>query len=525
MKIGVYDEWWPTGGGGEKFAAGIAQALTDGNEVRLLAHEPVDTDALGERLQLDLSGVGVDVVPIGQGAVEDASADYDVFINASYMSRAVPRSDHSIYVVHFPSPPQAAPSGPKDRLRQVLRPLVAKPGVSITYRQGFHPEERIGKHVVRWTTGDAEVEVALPPGAEEELVVHVGRFVGTALGRVPIRIEVDGRHVLNASVAARAGRVERATVALRVPVAARPDGEPVTVRIVSDVHVPADVFGTDDRRTLGVPVAGVQVGDDLAAVARRRYPSLDAAPIEFGWARCYDRVVSNSAYTRAWVHRWWELDTAVLHPPVTLQSRADKEPIILNVGRFFSPEHGHGKKQLDLVRAMRALVWRGKVDGWTLHLVGGCAPEGEEYLAKVRAEAEGLPVQIHANAPGALVRELYGKASIYWHATGLGEDPDRHPDRFEHFGITTAEAMSAGAVPVVIMAAGQEELVDHGRTGMLWEPVVQLVCFTEDLIADPDRLVRLSAAAEVEAGRYGLGPFGERVRGLVDDIVTGTPDT
>lgn len=123
------------------------------------------------------------------------------------------------------------------------------------------------------------------------------------------------------------------------------------------------------------------------------------------------------------------------------------------------------------------------------------------------------------------MRELYGKASIYWHATGLGEDPDRHPDRFEHFGITTAEAMSAGAVPVVIMAAGQEELVDHGRTGMLWEPVVQLVCFTEDLIADPDRLVRLSAAAEVEAGRYGLGPFGERVRGLVDDIVTGTPDT
>ena len=30
-------------------------------------------------------------------------------------------------------------------------------------------------------------------------------------------------------------------------------------------------------------------------------------------------------------------------------------------------------------------------------------------------------------------------------------DPDRHPDRFEHFGITTVEAMSAGAVPIVIV--------------------------------------------------------------------------
>ena len=520
VKVAVYDEWWSTGGGGEKFAAGIAQALAAGNDVRLLAHEPVDTEHLGERLQLDLRGVGVDVIDLGQGAVEEATEDYDLFVNASYMSRAVPRSDHSLYVVHFPNPPQAAPVTPKDRLREVLRPLVGAPGTSLSYHRGFHPEEQIAGRPVRWTTGDAVIEVTLPEGERTDVVVHLGRFVGVALGRVPYEVEVDGRTVLRGSLVARANRFARPTVGLRVPVEGRSGGEPVSVRIRSGTHVPAEAFGTDDHRVLGVPVAGVQIGDDLAALARRRYPSLAAAPTEFGWVRTYDRVVSNSEYTRTWVRRWWELDTAVLHPPVTLQTRTTKEQVILNVGRFFAPEHGHGKKQLDLVRAMRALVWRGRADGWVLHLVGGCAPEGEEYLAKVRAEAEGLPVEIHANAPGSLVAELYGKASIYWHATGLGEDPDTQPDRFEHFGITTAEAMSAGAVPVVIMAAGQEELVDHGRTGMLWEPVVQLVCFTEELIDDPERLATMSAATEAEARQYGLEAFGGRVRSLVDSITS-----
>ena len=82
--------------------------------------------------------------------------------------------------------------------------------------------------------------------------------------------------------------------------------------------------------------------------------------------------------------------------------------------------------------------------------MGGCGPEHRPYLDEIRSAAEGLPVTLHPEASGAELRDLYGRASIFWHAAGLGEDPDRHPDRFEHFGITTVEAMSAGAVPVVI---------------------------------------------------------------------------
>ena len=79
-RIGVYDRYWPTGGGGEKFAAGIAAALADEYRVELLAHEPVDRDWLGERLALDLSAVEVRLVPEPAGAVSRASGDYDLFV-------------------------------------------------------------------------------------------------------------------------------------------------------------------------------------------------------------------------------------------------------------------------------------------------------------------------------------------------------------------------------------------------------------------------------------------------------------
>ncbi|MEZ5143840.1 MAG: glycosyltransferase family 4 protein [Acidimicrobiales bacterium] len=519
MKVAVYDQWWPTAGGGEKFAGGIAEVLSADHDVTLLAHEPVDTEALGERLQLDLSRVGVEIIDLGQGAVEEASGDVDLFVNASYTSVATNRAAHGLYVVHFPTPPPPEGDDLRSRAKRWLRPLVAAPGVGVSYVRGFHPEEMIGDHRVRWTTGDARVDVGVPAGHETEVVVLLGRMVGHGLPPVKVRIEADGRFVASLVIEAPRSRVDRRMVVpVTVPVVGRDDGEPVSIRIVSDHHVPADVFGTGDARRLGVPVVGVQVGGDLKAILRRRYPSIAGPPPGFDWVASYDRVVANSAYTREWIRRWWQIDTGVLNPPVTLQHRGDKDKIILNVGRFFEPKHGHSKKQLELVRAMRALEWRGRMPDWTLHLVGGCSDVDRPYLDKVRAEAEGLPVVLHVDAPGAEVKDLYARASIYWHATGLGEDPDTQPDRFEHFGITTVEAMSAGAVPVVIRAAGQEEVVEHGVSGLHWEPLVQLVCFTEDVVLDPDRWAALSAGAEARAEQYGMEAFGEKLRGLVARI-------
>jgi glycosyltransferase involved in cell wall biosynthesis len=144
--------------------------------------------------------------------------------------------------------------------------------------------------------------------------------------------------------------------------------------------------------------------------------------------------------------------------------------------------------------------------------VGGCAPEHQSYLDQVAAEGEGLAVVLHPDASGAELRQLYGEASIYWHAAGLDEDPDRHPERLEHFGITTVEAMSAGAVPVVIDAAGQTEIVEHGVSGYRFRDLDDLVAHTLRLVDDGEQRDKMSLAAEERAQLFGWDAFVSNVR-------------
>ena len=117
----------------------------------------------------------------------------------------------------------------------------------------------------------------------------------------------------------------------------------------------------------------------------------------------------------------------------------------------------------------------------------------------MRRAAEGYPVEIHVNAPGAELRDALrrGLASTGT-PPGLGEDAERHPDRLEHFGITTVEAMSAGAVPVVIGLAGQLETVRHGVDGFHFQTLGGLVASPGTLIDDPAASTGMSRSAVSE---------------------------
>ena len=217
---------------------------------------------------------------------------------------------------------------------------------------------------------------------------------------------------------------------------------------------------SEPARRLGAPVIGVHAGGGWRRTVALAAPTLVAGRNHLDFLDTYDAILANSAYTQGWVRRLWQRGSTVLHPPVTPMPQGEKAPMILSVGRFFLPGTGHNKKQLEMVEAFRRLCERG-VSGWEYHLVGGCAPEHAAYLDQIRAAADRLPVVLHPDATGTELSALYGRASIFWQA-GLDEDIERHPDRYEHFGIATVEAMSAGAVPVVIDAAGQIEIVEQG---------------------------------------------------------------
>src|SRR5207248_958897 len=113
---------------------------------------------------------------------------------------------------------------------------------------------------------------------------------------------------------------------------------------------------------------------------------------------------------------------------------------------------------------------KGGLTGWELHLAGSVhsGSASREYLARVKDVARGQPIRIHENLPYADLVRLYDQASLYWHAAGYGIDEEAHPEALEHFGMSTAEAMGRGAVPVVIARGGQLEVVRDGVDGRTW---------------------------------------------------------
>jgi SAM-dependent methyltransferase len=205
-----------------------------------------------------------------------------------------------------------------------------------------------------------------------------------------------------------------------------------------------------------------------------------------------------------------------------MRAGGDKEQLIVSVGRFFAEHAGHSKKQLEMVRAFRHLVERG-LSGWRLVLIGGCSAEHRDYAMAVKREAIGLPVEVRLNAPGEVLDDALARASIYWHAAGLGVDPERDPDDVEHFGIAPIEAMSAGAVPIVYGVGGPGDVVDHGVSGLHFRTLDELVDRTSALIADPARLAALRRGAIERSHDFSLDHFRTATVELVERVAATAP--
>jgi glycosyltransferase involved in cell wall biosynthesis len=230
--------------------------------------------------------------------------------------------------------------------------------------------------------------------------------------------------------------------------------------------------------------------------------------------KTYDQIVVNSHFTRKWAEKYYRRDATVLYPAIDTESLVPsaKENIILSVGRFCTALHC--KKQLEMVRSFKKLYTEQSLQGWTYHLVGGLGdvPQDRGYLEGCIAEGKGYPIYFHVNAPLDRLKELYGKAKIFWHATGLGENENKYPERMEHFGMTTVEAMSAGCVPVVINKGGQPEIVESGLGGFLFETIKELNEHTIRLINDDALLKKMSERCMERSIEFSLGKFEARVK-------------
>lgn len=273
---------------------------------------------------------------------------------------------------------------------------------------------------------------------------------------------------------------------------------------------------------------------DLAVTVTNRYPltvkARHVSVLQFPWgvtnwwpwqkaaarrslATC-DLVLTYSNYVRQWVERTLGYAPEVLYPSVSPVAPLPKEPIILSVGRLTAG--GHNKKHGAMIAAFMKLRRR-ELSEWRLILAGSAHPSDEPYIRSLRNLADGAPVEILPNIKRADLESLFGRASIYWHATGYGERMERNPERFEHFGIAVVEAMSAGCTPVVFDGGGLPEIVQAGRSGVLWGDVAALVSETRRLALDGAARTALGLTAQDCANRFSAPVFRDTLTRYLTD--------
>lgn len=229
------------------------------------------------------------------------------------------------------------------------------------------------------------------------------------------------------------------------------------------------------------------------------------------------KFICNSEFTKAIIDKKLRVNSSILYPPVEIKREPDeKENIILNVGRFGINWAGSSYKKQDvLVSAFKKMVDQG-LTKWKLIFVVSFKDQVKKDLDLLKEMAKGYPIEFIENPTNNQLWDLYAKTKIYWHAAGFGEDLEKNPDRAEHFGIVTVEAMGSGAVPVVIRAGGQPEIVKNEENGFLWETLQELEEKTILLINNPKRL----EAMAIQAKQRSLTFVGDRFCQQVQEIMT-----
>lgn len=226
----------------------------------------------------------------------------------------------------------------------------------------------------------------------------------------------------------------------------------------------------------------------------------------------WNQAIYNSQFTKKIIEKSWPITGVVIYPPVStdLFKQLKKKKQILTVGRFFSFDKL--KKHQLMIDTFKEMVVNSNLKGWSLHLAGGMDEGNKEYLEQLKKSAKDFEIYFHPNISLKDLQKIYGESSIYWHAKGFGETD---PKTFEHFGITTVEAMAAGCVPVVVNLGGQTEIVEDKISGFLWDTIEEWKEKTIKLAENPKLRLRVSQQAIKRSNIFDKKHFQEKIKKLV----------
>jgi hypothetical protein len=107
LKIGIYDRYLSTAGGGERYSCKMAEILSkqDDYKVDLVTDLYTDLKIVSSRLNLDLEKVGLKTFPfLSDEYAQKITGEFDIFINATYLSSLSAFGKRNLYLCYFPTP-------------------------------------------------------------------------------------------------------------------------------------------------------------------------------------------------------------------------------------------------------------------------------------------------------------------------------------------------------------------------------------------------------------------------------------
>jgi GT2 family glycosyltransferase len=124
IKIGIYNHTFHFVGGGQRYAATMAENLQNKYDITLISNKDIELERYKEWFDLDLSGCKLKIIKIpfferddlyhiDEGMVvnetvnpfdiiSDEIREYDIFINTNMLTKVKPLSSLSIFISHFP---------------------------------------------------------------------------------------------------------------------------------------------------------------------------------------------------------------------------------------------------------------------------------------------------------------------------------------------------------------------------------------------------------------------------------------
>jgi Glycosyltransferase len=543
IKIGIYDRYLSTAGGGERYSCKMAEILSaaPGYEVELISDLYVDLNFVASRLNLDLNKVGLKIFPfLSEEYTKRITSAYDIFINTTYLSSLSGYGKRNLYLCYFPTPFNVDFKFVHRFLLLFFRlPAIWLYRLADKISRGFKDIEIVeGIYDIKrfllmrgsWSSGTAVIDFH-NPGKNIKIALKNPNATQIENMDCEVRLYEKSSKNLIFDHKLTLGKGEKKFIGIDIPDKLNSSLD-FRMEIKSTDFIPSETAGLqqkapalNDTRKLG---AVIYNGRETGLFKKLIMKILGFVPLflvtypkDLKFLDTYNTIIAISEYSQKWIRKFWKKESTILFPPVDTENFQvlPKEKIILSAGRFF-PEH-HNKKQLELAKNFIELLKQNPdiMAGFTLYLVGGVENKKEhlDYIKEIEDLSKDYPIKIITNMQWEKLAELFSKALIFWHASGMGEDENRHPEKFEHFGITTVEAMASGCIPVVINKGGQVEIIQDGYNGFLFESWEQMNALTLKICAKPDDYANISQNALTSSKNFSSDIFRKQLISIIKE--------